>query len=379
MPNNIQTSSSYYSFYDSADDTEEDDFIEPILNPDNECDNAGLIRYPELQEMFEKTFDNIWSHEAINYNQDIDALDDLNKEENKHERDVILFVTAFFIKADGIILKNLNTSFMKQIVCKEAQRFYAVQNLIELVHERTYFELAKALCLNEKDMNYIVELSRIEGNAIYDKIQWIKKWTDEKLPFPVRILAFACIEGILFNSSFIVYLWASNPVRNEGGYGRKHPLIFLRQATEWIQRDERDHSVFSILIYLNLIRRISRKEEEEIFRSAVELEMKFCKEYLCFEGTEKSKISSLPYKEVCQEIKLRANEYFSIIHPKENLYNVISSNLNFIRNTSTDTNPLETTSSDYKPAFSINLPDDDFFNKLGKYDDDEWDDYEWDD
>jgi len=336
---------------------------EPLLDPSNRKQNAGEIDYPQLQDMYEKTRELIWFEDAIIYGQDTEALEDLEKEENRYEKEVIIFNTAFFVRADGIIMENLNDSFTKEIVCNEAKRFYSVQNLIECVHEQVYFNVAKALCLKKEDLERIEFLSRDKNNAIYEKVEWVKNWCDSSLPFAQRILAFGCVEGILFLSSFVVYLWASGPVRKEGG-GRKHPLTFLRQSTEWIMRDETYHATFSFMIYKLLKNKLPRELVEKTFKSAVDLEIRFCKENLCFRDTEESKIASLSFLDVCQHIKYMANRFFSIIYPGERIYDVYSTNLDYVSDLVIDTNPLETTGANYKPGYVTSTPSDDFFNDL---------------
>ena len=75
---------------------------------------------------------------------------------------------------------------------------------------------------------------------IKKKAEWMFKWMHkDTTPFPLRLLAFAIVEGIFFSGSFCAIFWIRT----------KKILPGLRKSNDFISRDESVHTQFAVLLY----------------------------------------------------------------------------------------------------------------------------------
>ena len=75
---------------------------------------------------------------------------------------------------------------------------------------------------------------------IKKKADWMFKWMHkDTAPFPLRLLAFAIVEGIFFSGSFCAIFWIRT----------KKILPGLRKSNDFISRDESVHTQFAVLLY----------------------------------------------------------------------------------------------------------------------------------
>ena len=96
------------------------------------------------------------------------------------------------------------------------------------------------------------------------------KTMDERVrSFSVRCLAFACVEGIMFSSSFCALFWLKNKGKCPG----------LTFSNELISRDEGLHRDFAIEL-LKMCPRLEQSVVEDIVREAVDVELRFVDETL---------------------------------------------------------------------------------------------------
>jgi ribonucleotide reductase beta subunit family protein with ferritin-like domain len=103
--------------------------------------------------------------------------------------------------------------------------------------------------------------------AVTTKAQWALRYINAKdLPFAERLVAFACVEGILFSSSFCAIFY----LRKRG-----FELPGLFQSNEYISRDEGLHCEFACHIHKKLPLRCSPDKILDIVCSAVEVEKVF--------------------------------------------------------------------------------------------------------
>jgi ribonucleotide reductase beta subunit family protein with ferritin-like domain len=104
--------------------------------------------------------------------------------------------------------------------------------------------------------------------CIAKKADWAKKWIgDNESSFATRIVAFACVEGIFFSSSFASIYWIK----------KRGLMPGLTLSNEFISRDEALHTEFEILLYNKLHKKLGKKRIYEIIQEAVEIE----KEFIC--------------------------------------------------------------------------------------------------
>ena len=238
-------------------------FVEPILRPDDSRFVMFPIKYNDIWEMYKKQVDCFWRAEEIDLSKDLVDWEKLTEDE-KH---FIKMIIAFFAGSDGLVLENLASRFMHDVQVSEARAFYGFQIAMENVHSETYSLLIDTYIRDDAEKQQL--FNAIENfPCIKRKADWAKKWIgDKRSSFGTRLIAFACIEGLFFSSSFSAIF-----------YVKKRGLMpGLTFSNELISRDEALHTEFAILLYSKLERKVSKKRVYEIVKDAVEIE----KEFIC--------------------------------------------------------------------------------------------------
>ena len=98
------------------------------------------------------------------------------------------------------------------------------------------------------------------------------KWLGADATFAERLLAFACVEGIFFSSSFCAIYWIKDHKQ-----GLLPGLCF---SNELISRDEGLHTDFAVMLHNDLQEKVSPERIEELVREAVLIEEEFATEAL---------------------------------------------------------------------------------------------------
>jgi len=216
-------------------------------------ENHNLLR---LYKLHLSTF---WVADEIDFANDRNDWDKLPKSVQKF----VTFILAFFSQADGIICENLMTNFQRETsFIKEAGYFYSIQNLMENVHNESYSIMIDT-CIRDVDeknkaLNAIHTIPEIAAIK-----KWIDHWMNADIPLLERIVAFACIEGILFTGAFAGIYWIK----------QKNTLEGVTSSNELIARDERLHTEFGAALYATLVNdhnypRLPQVRIHEIIRSA---------------------------------------------------------------------------------------------------------------
>ena len=240
---------------------------DPILDdPVNATDRftLGEISNHEAFRMYKEALASFWVAESCDLSSDFLQFQKLKQQ----EKDFLLTVLAFFAGSDGIVNENCVTRFYNETKQPEVRMFYGFQIAIENIHSEVYTQLIQSL---EKDMDKRENLFKaIETMpAVNAKAKWSQKWLDDKnSPFGERLVAFACVEGILFSRSFCAIFYFKK---------RGYQMPGLFQTNEDISRDEGLHCKFAVLIYTQLKKhnKISNSKITQIVKSAVEVEKKF--------------------------------------------------------------------------------------------------------
>lgn len=228
------------------------------------------IKHDDIWKLYKQHLAAFWTVEEIDLTQDLFDWSKLNVDE-KH---FIKMVLAFFAASDGIVLENLATRFMEEVQYPEARCFYGFQIMMENIHSETY-----SLLIDTYLRNDIAEKTRIlnastQIASVKEKADWAMKWiNDHENDFGVRLIAFACVEGIFFSGSFCAIFWLKK--RN-----LMHGLTF---SNELISRDEGLHCKFAVLVHNDHLPTSIKCSEEkitEIVKEAVEIEKKFVCESL---------------------------------------------------------------------------------------------------
>ena len=103
--------------------------------------------------------------------------------------------------------------------------------------------------------------------AVKAKADWCIRWvTACDVGFPVRLIAFAVVEGVFFSSSFAALFWLRH----------RNLMPGLTYSNELIARDEGMHVRFAAQLYRELLRSGENVPPiEAMVREAVELELAF--------------------------------------------------------------------------------------------------------
>jgi ribonucleoside-diphosphate reductase subunit M2 len=211
--------------------------------------------------MYKKQVDSFWRAEEIDLSKDYNHWVNLTEE----ERHFISTILAFFAASDGIVLENLALRFMNDIQVAEARAFYGFQIAMENIHSETYSLLIDTYIKNpEEKMKLFQGIDNFP--CIQKKADWAKKWiADKKSNFASRLVAFACVEGIMFSGAFCSIYWLK----------KRGLMPGLTFSNELISRDEALHAEFAILLYKKLNKKLSKSKINEIIKEAVEIETDF--------------------------------------------------------------------------------------------------------
>lgn len=165
---------------------------------------------------------------------------------DENTKEYIKFLLALFAQLDGIVNENLVKNFKEETreLAKECGYFYAYQEAIECTHNETYSNIIKSFVGDP-----VQQQQCLNSIKHFPAIRKIAEWSAEYMDRTVfslleRMVAFACVEGIIFSSAFAGIYWIK----------RKNILHGLTQANEWIARDEGLHTRFAIALYHHMVR-----------------------------------------------------------------------------------------------------------------------------
>jgi ribonucleoside-diphosphate reductase beta chain len=220
----------------------------------------------DLWEFYKKAQSAFWVADEIDLFSDLRDWVKLNDD----ERNFIKHVLAFFSSSDGIVTMNLAERFCNDIPYKEGKFFYQFQIAMENIHNETYSRLIDTYIKDEEEKRRMFDAIE-HYPCIKKKGEWAMKWiNDTTSSFAERLIAFACVEGIFFSSSFTAIFWLKER-------GLMPGLTF---SNELISKDEGMHFEFAIYLYLkmcrdNYIKPLKEKVIHEIISGAVDVEEMF--------------------------------------------------------------------------------------------------------
>jgi len=223
------------------------------------------LKSPEVWEMYKKHEASFWTAEEIDLSQDSKDWERLNSD----EQHFIKHVLAFFAASDGIVLENLSAQFSTEIQLPEARAFYGFQIAMENIHSETYSLLIEQYVRDPVEKDQVFNAISTMP-AIRSKANWALQWMNRDSSFAERLVAFACVEGVLFSGSFCAIYWLK----------KRGLMPGLTFSNELISRDEGLHADFACLIYGMLQQKLPEDVVHEIVRGAVEAERTFICEAL---------------------------------------------------------------------------------------------------
>lgn len=254
------------------------------------------VQFPDIWSFYKRLQSNTWTAEEITFKDDLSQIK--NGEVKQEILTVVEYIFGFFSGADTVVNDNLATNMMSIIKVMEALFFYGAQIANENVHNETYSKtidayykddpVRKAKVLNAvKTMPCVQRLFKWSQNWIHRTVEdeleqnrseieaSLKPGEDAKeLAFvwwaAKLLVAFACVEGILFSAAFSVIFW----IKEQG------VLPGLTFSNELISVDEGLHRDFACLLYSKIHHKPPSSHVEQIIRDAVEFEKEFVAEML---------------------------------------------------------------------------------------------------
>merc|ERR1712206_5194 len=153
---------------------------------------------------------------------------------------------------------NLSGQFSVEVQKPEARAFYGFQVAMENIHSETYSLLIEQYIRDpqerERTFNAIETMPPVQ-----EKAHWAVQWMNRENSFAERVVAFACVEGILFSGSFCAIYWL-----------KKRGLMPGQTfSNELISRDEGLHADFACLVYSKLQNKLPVDVVHTIVRGAV--------------------------------------------------------------------------------------------------------------
>lgn len=242
--------------------------------------NKRLVLFPiehdNLYQYYKKHVSTFWTVEEIDLSKD---SHDWENKLDQDERDFVLNILGFFAASDGLVMENLVNNFCSEITLPEARHFYAIQNFIESIHSETYSLMIDKFAGSEEKKHQL--FNAVENHqSTKKKAEWAlehmeEKWRDTEKDIARRLVAFACVEGIMFSSSFCALYWLK----------KKGVCPGLTFSNELISKDEGLHRDFACELFRMSKGASLLKDQEilEIVKEAVEVEQEFVKEILPYD------------------------------------------------------------------------------------------------
>merc|ERR1712176_612199 len=151
----------------------------------------------------------------------------------------------------------------------EARAFYGFQMMGENIHSETYSLLIEQYVRDPVEKDQVFDAIHTMP-AVEEKANWAVQWMNEDNSFAERILAFACVGGILFSGSFCAIYWLK----------KRGLMPGLTFSNELISRDEGLHAEFACVLYGKLEHQLPEDVAHDIIRGAVQVERRFITEAL---------------------------------------------------------------------------------------------------
>lgn len=216
--------------------------------------------HQDLWAYYKKQVACFWTPEEIDFADDLNDWAKLSPDE-KH---FVSHVLAFFAGSDGIVNENLTQNFCNNVRLPEVAAAYTFQAAMETIHSETYALLIQTYIKDEAEKERLFNaIETIDG--VKRKADWALQWISKATSFHQRLLAFACVEGIMFSGSFCAIFWLK----------KRGLLKGLTFSNELISRDEGMHQEFACALYNKLKFKLSTDVVHSIVKGAVEAEAHF--------------------------------------------------------------------------------------------------------
>ena len=238
---------------------------EPILSPNALRFTPFPVRHFDVWEMYKKSLASFWLPQEIDLSKDRASWKKLTSD----ERFFISRVLAFFASSDGLVMENIDVNFANEVQLPEARQVYAMQQAIEAIHSHVYGLLLDTYVEDEAEKDNLFRAIQTVP-SVRAKAEWAMKFMNTREPFAIRLLAFACVEGLLFSGSFCAIYYLK----------KRGVMPGLCLSNDFISRDEGLHTEFAIMLFNKLQHRPSTERVHAIVGEAVKHERTFITESL---------------------------------------------------------------------------------------------------
>jgi ribonucleoside-diphosphate reductase beta chain len=242
-----------------------DNLTEPVLVENPNRFTVFPIKYDDMWAMYKRAVASFWTVEEMDLSRDYKDWESLKDQ----ERHFLKHVLAFFASSDGIVNENLSRNFMYEVQVPEARQFYSYQAYNESVHSETYSLLIDTYIKDPSERADMFDAINTMP-CVRKKATWAQRWMNPDRRFAERLVAFVCVEGILFSGSFCAIFWMK----------KRGLLPGLCFSNELISRDEGLHMEFGILLYKHLVNKLDQDCVKGIVQEAVENEKEFIRDAL---------------------------------------------------------------------------------------------------
>lgn len=253
---------------------------------------------PELYNMYKHALGCFWITEEISFEEDATQFPKLSPA----IKQAIMTIIGWFASSDGRVVTNLSERFIKEIPIYEVTRFFNVQNTMEDIHAETYARNIEEIIPDKA--------SRDKLFMALDTMPIIKRMndyadsttsSDDKLA--IRLLKFACIEGIWFTGCFAFIDWLNE----------KNLMPGLCHANRLISRDEGLHTDFGLklITLIKPTRNLTGEEAHYYVSEAIAIGCNFISEML-----PKQELIGMNAKFMTKHIQSKADDMLMKIRHK---------------------------------------------------------------
>jgi len=250
---------------DKINNTVHMDKYELITDPDNKRFTISKIEYPKIWNLYKMQQNSFWKMEEIDFSKDLYSFNKLHSDEQY----VIKMILGFFSNLDGIVNFNIGSVLLNKITILEASITYNFQMMMENIHNETYAMMLNTIITDTIEREFLFNSIKTIP-SIARMANWAMKWIDDKIDIGTNLIAYICVEGILFSSSFATIFWLKH---------YKSELFpassGLFKSNEFISNDEKLHYEFGIELYSMVNNKLSIDRVKEIIIEAVDISKDF--------------------------------------------------------------------------------------------------------
>lgn len=241
--------------------------VEPVTVNEDRF-SLESAKYPQFDELYMTQRNQEWFETEIDFSKDWDSWNTLSKDEQFFYKNTL----ATFANADQIVLANVAGQLVNELHHQEMICNLAFQSHMEAIHARTYKAAIETLIRDPEERIYLFR-SILTNPIVKPKMEWSMMWLDPEVALADRLVAWTCVEGLFFASSFA----SLNYARSKG------ILPGVSYSNEFIASDEALHCVFSSMVYRECKNQLTTDDIHELVGSAVDIECEFVRQSLPYE------------------------------------------------------------------------------------------------